>query len=100
MTDRSSARAAKENLRTVLRPLPGVGGIGIGRRDGGYVVTVDVAHEHDSAQVPGTWDGVPVEVRVVGRVVPLPVDVPAAGPRTDGGPLPWGPAREAEGTAG
>ena len=71
MTDRDSARTAKEHLRAELAPLDGVGGIGIGRRDGSYVVTVDVVEQTVCEQVPSTWDGVTVEVRVVGRVVPL-----------------------------
>ena len=71
MTDRASARAAKEQLRAELAPLAGVGGFGIGRRDGSYVVTVDVAEQTVCEQVPLTWGGVVVEVRVTGRVVPL-----------------------------
>ena len=92
MTDRDSARVAKEQLRAELAPLDGVGGIGIGRRRGGYVVTVDVAEQTDGAQVPSTWHGVDVEVRVIGRVVPL--GVAAADGRTPGGaadgPHRWG----------
>lgn len=71
MTDRDSARAAKEQLRAELQPLAGVGGIGIGRRRGSYVVTVDVAEEIVCEQVPSSWGGVDVEVRVIGTVVPL-----------------------------
>ena len=71
MTDRDSARTAKERLRAELAPLAGVGGIGIGRRDGSYVVTVDVVEQTVGEHVPQTWDGVVVEVRVTGRVVPL-----------------------------
>ena len=71
MTDRDSARTAKERLRAELAPLAGVGGIGIGRRDGSYVVTVDVVEQTVCEHVPQTWDGVAVEVRVTGRVVPL-----------------------------
>lgn len=95
MTDRDSARAAKERLRTELAPLGGVGGIGIGRRDGSYVVTVDVVDETDGRQVPTTWDGVDVEVRVTGRVVPLGASgVPGA---QQAGPVTSGPAAGTEG---
>jgi hypothetical protein len=71
VTDRDSARAAKDGLRTELAPLDGVGGIGIGRRDGSYVVTVNVVDGTEVERVPSTWDGVDVEVRVVGGVSPL-----------------------------
>lgn len=71
MSDRDAARAAKDQLRTRLAPVLGVGGIGIGRRPDGYVVTVDVADEAHTTQVPSSWDGVDVEVRVVGRITPL-----------------------------
>lgn len=95
MTDRDSARAAKERLRTELAPLGGVGGIGIGRRDGSYVVTVDVVDETDGRQVPSRWDGVDVEVRVTGRVVPLGASDAPGAQRTE--PVTTGPAA---GTAG
>lgn len=103
MTDRASARAAKDRLRTELAPLDGVGGIGIGRRAGSYVVTVDVLDETHGEQVPTTWDGVDIEVRVVGRVTPLApeaaetraAETRATGTRTTGplrtGPLTTGP---------
>lgn len=71
MTDRDSARAAKEHLRAELAALDGVAGVGIGRRQGGYVVTVDVAEETDGERVPTSYGGVDVEVRVVGRLTPL-----------------------------
>lgn len=71
MTDRDAARAAKQHLRARLAALDGVGGVGIGRRHGSYVVTVDVAEETVVERVPSSWDGVDVEVRVVGRVRPL-----------------------------
>jgi hypothetical protein len=70
VTDRDSARAAKDGLRTELAPLDGVGGIGIGRRGGGYVVTVNLMDGAEVERVPSTWDGVDVEVRVVGGVSP------------------------------
>lgn len=68
MSDRDTARAAKEHLRAQLAPLGGVNGVGIGRRDGSYVLTVNVTERTTSERVPGSFDGVPVEVRVVGPV--------------------------------
>ena len=94
VTDRISARAAKDGLRAELAPLDGVGGIGIGRRDGGYVVTVDVVDDADTVQVPSTWDGVDVEVRVVGRV--RPSVGPVAGRPLGGGSPPGGPVSGAQ----
>lgn len=68
MSDRDAARAAKDHLRAELAPLGGVNGIGIGRRGAGYVLTVNVTEPTTSERVPGSFDGVPVEVRVVGPV--------------------------------
>lgn len=68
MSDRDTARVAKEHLRARLAPLGGVNGVGIGRRDGGYVVTVNVTERTTSEQVPVSFEGVPVEVRVTGPV--------------------------------
>lgn len=76
MTDRATARAAKDLLRAELAPLGGVGGIGIGRREGSYVLTVNVTVDELVPQVPHSVEGVPVEVRVVGAIRPL---VPAEG---------------------
>jgi hypothetical protein len=71
VTDREAARAAKEHLRADLHGLPGVGGIGIGRRRGDWVVTVTVTEQQLCEAVPGSYDGVAVEVRVSGPVRPL-----------------------------
>ena len=68
MTDRGAARTAKEHLRADLARLPGVNGIGIGRRAGSYVVTVTVTEQTVRSHVPTSYDGVPVEVRVAGVV--------------------------------
>ncbi|WP_340294043.1 hypothetical protein, partial [Aquipuribacter hungaricus] len=95
MSDRDAARAAKDQLRTRLAPVLGVGGIGIGRRPDGYVVTVDVTDEAHTTQVPSSWDGVDVEVRVVGRITPL--GVPATG---DTAGLPGLPESDADARAG
>lgn len=71
MTDRAAARAAKELLRAELAPLGGIGGIGIGRREGSYVLTVNVTVDELVRRVPASVEGVPVEVRVSGPVRPL-----------------------------
>ncbi len=97
MADRDSARAAKERLRTQLAQLGGVGGIGIGRRGGGYVVTVDVAEESQSHQVPSSCDGVDVEVRVIGVVRPLGTGAGAAPGLAAGTPAAAGRRRPARG---
>jgi len=89
VSDRAAARAAKEHLRADLARLPGVNGVGIGRRHGEYVVTVTVTEQTVREHVPGSYDGVVVEVRVVGRIATLTTDPgPAAdpGPTTDPGP--------------
>gem|GEM_PF-4650079 len=72
MTDRDTARAAKDELRAQLTRLPEVTGIGIGRRHGGYVITVNVTERAACEHVPEHFHGVVVEVRVSGHVRTLP----------------------------
>jgi hypothetical protein len=78
VVDRDAARAAKEQLRADLAGLPGLGGIGIGRRHGAWVVTVRVEVEGACVAVPASYEGVPVEVRVTGpvRALTTPDDGP------------------------
>jgi hypothetical protein len=66
--DRATARAAKSALATRLSGQPGVVGIGLARRDAGYVVKVDLADAGAASRVPGTVDGVRVVTEVVGVV--------------------------------
>lgn len=68
MTDRDTARAAKDQLRAELSRLPGVTGIGLGRREGDYVITVSVTEQAACEHVPPHFHGVTVEVRVSGPV--------------------------------
>ncbi len=68
MTDRDTARAAKDQLRAELGRLPGVTGIGLGRREGDYVITVSVTEQATCDHVPAHFHGVTVEVRVSGHV--------------------------------
>ncbi|WP_380164367.1 hypothetical protein [Jannaschia sp. R86511] len=83
MTDRDTARAAKEQLRTELRRLPGVAAVGLGRRPDGYVITVTVTERSTCAHVPPHFHGVTVEVRVSGPVRALPAEGAAGSGRTD-----------------
>lgn len=74
MVDLAQARAAKDHLRSALAAnrgpdRGGVRGIGLARTAEGYCVQVNVDHG-PHADIPGTVDGVPVRVRVVGRVTP------------------------------
>jgi hypothetical protein len=71
MTDRAAARAAKSFLSAQLAREPGVVGIGLARRDTGYVVKVDLADEGAASRVPADVDGVRVVTEVVGVVRPL-----------------------------
>ncbi len=68
MTDRASARAAKRDLSARLATDPGVVGVGLARRDSGYVVKVDLADPHAAERVPRDVDGVQVVTEVVGTV--------------------------------
>jgi hypothetical protein len=71
MTDRAAARAAKSALAARLSTEPGVVGVGLARRDSGYVVKVDLADADAADRVPGHVDGVPVVTEVIGAVRPL-----------------------------
>ena len=69
--DRATARAAKSTLSARLSAVPGVVGIGLARRDAGYVVKVDLTDAGAASRVPGDVDGVRVVTEVVGAVRPL-----------------------------
>jgi hypothetical protein len=71
VSDRAAARAAKTTLSARLSAEPGVVGIGLARRDRGYVVKVDLADAAAARRVPGDVDGVRVVTEVVGVVRPL-----------------------------
>jgi hypothetical protein len=68
VSDRASARAAKTTLSARLSAEPGVVGIGLARRDRGYVVKVDLADAAAARRVPGDVDGVRVVTEVVGVI--------------------------------
>jgi hypothetical protein len=70
-TGRDAARAAKSALADHLAGLPGVVGVGLARRDSGYVVKVDLADESAAGSVPPDVDGVLVVTEVVGAIRPL-----------------------------
>jgi hypothetical protein len=71
MTDRTAARAAKSTLTQRLSGDPGVVGIGLARRESGYVLKVDLADAAAAPRVPGDVDGVRVVTEVTGAVRPL-----------------------------
>ena len=71
MTDRAAARAAKSALVERLSGEPGVVGVGLARRDGGYVLSVDLTDPAVGTRVPGVVDGVRVVTAVIGGVRPL-----------------------------
>jgi hypothetical protein len=71
MTDRATARAARSALAARLSADPGVVGIGLARRDSGYVVKVDLADARTASRMPREIDGVPVVADVIGVTRPL-----------------------------
>jgi hypothetical protein len=71
MTDRAAARAAKSALAARLSAEPGVVGVGVARRDSGYVIKVDLADADSADRVPPHVDGVRVVTEVTGIVRPL-----------------------------
>ena len=71
MTDRAAARAAKSALTQRLSGDPGIAGIGVARRESGYVLKVNLADPAAAPRVPGDVDGVRVVTEVIGAVRPL-----------------------------
>jgi hypothetical protein len=71
MTDRAAARAAKSTLTRRLSGDPGVVGIGLARRESGYVLKVNLVDAAAAPRVPGNIDGVRVVTEVTGAVRPL-----------------------------
>ena len=71
VTDRAAARAARSTLAARLGADPGVIGIGLALRTGGYVLKVDLADAGVAGRVPGAVDGVPVVTEVIGSIRPL-----------------------------
>ena len=68
VSDRAAARAAKTTLAMRFAGDPGVAGVGLARRDAGYVVRVDLTEAGAGVRVPRDVDGVPVVTQVVGAV--------------------------------
>jgi hypothetical protein len=63
------ARAAKPRVLAVFERLAPVVGVGVTRLDGGYGVKVNLqAAPPEGTALPGTVDGVPVRVEVVGTL--------------------------------
>jgi hypothetical protein len=71
VSDRAAARAAKSSLAARLSAEPGVMGVGLVRRDSGYVLKVNLADAGVASRVPGQVDGVRVVTEVIGAVRPL-----------------------------
>jgi hypothetical protein len=67
------ARAAKGTLREAVAEVDGVHGVGLAQRGDAsdWVLQVNVESERARKDVPPAVDGVPVRVRVVGRVQAL-----------------------------
>jgi len=68
MADLDAARHAKASLRTALAGRDGVQAVGISHTDDGYGVRVSLRTEADRDGVPSSVEGVPVDVRVSGRI--------------------------------
>lgn len=68
MADLETARAAKRVLQHDLASASGINGVGLSRRQGDYTITVGVMDEGSASGVPHEVGGVPVQVKIVGRV--------------------------------
>lgn len=72
MADLATARAAKRTLQHDLASVHGVNGVGLTGRPGEYSLTVGVTDETSARGVPREVHGVPVRVKVLGRVSTRP----------------------------
>ncbi len=68
---RALASAANSGQAARLSTEHDVVGVGLARRSGAYVVTVDLADAGAARRVPGNVDGVRVVTEVIGAVRPL-----------------------------
>jgi len=64
----SQAKRAQATLSQRVAERPEINGIGISRRDGGYVLSVNITSEGARKALPEEVDGVPVTVRVRGPI--------------------------------
>jgi hypothetical protein len=63
-------RAVKSGLKQNLGKSVDVVGIGVTRRQGHYVLKVNIGKMPKNRELPSEVDGVPVEFEVVGRIRP------------------------------
>lgn len=72
MSELSQARTAKEHLRARLHDQDDVVGVGLTRSgtgsDADYCIKVNVCDDEAAQQVPRTFEGVEVQVVVVGHI--------------------------------
>ena len=68
--DLETAKAAKEKFMEQFEDLKELSGVGIANLDGGYGVAVRLSAEA-SRPIPAEIDGVPIDVRVIGKIGPL-----------------------------
>jgi len=64
----NQARRAQASLQKRVGKHPEINGIGIGRCDGGYVLSVNITQEGARKTLPEEVEGVPVTVRVRGPI--------------------------------
>jgi hypothetical protein len=68
VVDLKRAQAAQDRLVHALGEQSEVGGVGIARADGGYVLNVNVRTAAAAEAIPAEVDGVSVRIHTVGRV--------------------------------
>lgn len=70
MADQNTARAVKTQVVSRLAGNAHVNGVGIGKRQGGWFVKVNLRDDDEDTRrgLPGEMGGVPVVVEVVGVV--------------------------------
>lgn len=67
--DLAQARAVKDQLVQRLRAVPEVNGVGLVRRDDGWVVKINLIRYAPDLALPLQIDGVAVTVDIVGPIV-------------------------------
>lgn len=68
MNTLEEVRAAKSELAGLLRNHPGVNGVGIGVTNG-HTIRVNLVEGAKHPTLPSTYNGVPVESVIIGKIV-------------------------------
>jgi hypothetical protein len=75
----SNAKQVQAKYEDSLMDMNGVRGVGIGQKDGKLGILVLLDEQSRESQIPGQMDGLPVIVRVVGKIMAHQIDLGVSG---------------------